>query len=399
MSIFENGILPPFLSLVSSAMIPRTLREVITASRKAIRDFKRDLEGLGEFLREGERVPVRLPVRGGNNGGRFPIPKRQIGQRQFSTSVQRPAQPSFQLRFLQSAYRGGNHPMTNTMRNAIFHVQPFRTGARVGMRGGVGRNMFSHLPHHNSRMFSTFGNASSAAQAAQNLSQGIRSLLLKGSELGINCFETKVHVGSLNTSEAVAETDMIMAGRVSGNEYVHEMGSFVEFDVNSTSFENLLPKAGIFDEELSADFGGRMEFILDYQRRVLADVVMFRDKIGSTSFKCINGKLRFYCPNCEASKMEKLLIENGIGTGIVCKMDSLKGFTADMEMSNSDSSSEMRSASMSSYGSVLSTRSSESSGSSGSSRANSVSLDSSFVGESVLSGSDNYFEQAIMATA
>lgn len=268
-------------------MIPRTLREIITVSRKAVKDLRQTLEDIGELLREGERAPVRIPVQRNNNRGGIPFPRRQIGRRQFSTNLRAPLQPSFQLRLLQSTFRSGKPQMTNTLRNVLFEVQPFR----MGMKGGVGKNLYRNFPQHNARMFSTFGNPTSAAQAAQNLSQGIRSFLLKSGELTINCSKNKIHVGSLNTNEDFADEDISMAGRVSNNAYVHELGSFVEFDVRSSSFEDLLPEAGIFDEELSNDFDDRMSLILDYQRKVLTDIGLFKEKIGSTSFKCQNGKL------------------------------------------------------------------------------------------------------------
>lgn len=363
-------------------MIPRTLREIITVSRKAVKDFKRTLEDLGELLREGERVPVRIPVQRGNNRPNFPFPRRQLGNRQFSTSVRRSVQPSFQLRLLQSTYRGGKPQMTNTFRNVIYQVQPFKIGSRVSLRGGVGKNMYNYFQQHNSRMFSTFGSATSATQAAQNLSQGIRSFILKGGELSINCSKTKIHVGSMNTNEVFANEDISMAGRVSNDEFVHEFGSFVEFNVNSTSVEDLLPRAGVFDEELSNDFGERMYLILDYQRKVLADIGLFTDKIGSTSFRCLNGKLRFYCPSCDVNKMETLLIENGIKTGLVYQMENLNNFKSEDSLNSVIQRSD--SILSSSYGSVLSSNSSISS----------FDIDSSYIGESILSESDNYFEQA-----
>lgn len=314
-------------------MIPRTIREVISASRKAVRDFGRTLEELGEILQQQQqhqrpqKIPLRVPV----NRGHLPFPNggpRGGSHRNFSTFRAAPT-ASFQLKFLKATYKPS---LSSTFRSGIYQVQPFRQN---GIK--VGKNMYNHFHQHNSRMFSTFG--STTQQAVNNLSQGIRTFVLKGSEFSLNSIN-KLHVGSMNTNKTFAEQDMVLAARFSSSSDALAMtdaGSFVEFDVNSKSLEDLLPRAGIFDEDLCEDMAKQMQLVLDYQTQVLSEIGLFRENIGSTSFQCDGGTLRFYCPNCEPAKMEMLLVENGIKTGVVHEYSS-RGSSYSSVLSSRESS-------------------------------------------------------------
>ncbi|GMM30748.1 hypothetical protein DAMA08_034930 [Martiniozyma asiatica (nom. inval.)] len=362
-------------------MVSLSLREIISLSRKAARELKNSLEDIGELLRQRQlegslqRAPVRVPVQ---SRPQHPL-SRSVPRRHFSTNSTRALYISKDITF-----HGCRHlqppraVISGTMRRAIYQVQPFRlaTRAQLGFinRGGVGSGMYGHFARHNARMFSTFG-PSVGHQAAQNLSQGIRAMFLKSGEFSVNCMKTNSTGLFLNGSvQAELNANANANANVHANCNVHDGGSFVEFDISTPSIEQYLPEAGFFDEELSKHIESIFTESMRHHQKVLSDVNLFRENIGSPMFKCNKGRLRFYCPNCETWKLRSLLRDHGITTGYVSEMEN----SSELLRSESESESESEFES-SDYGSVLSNYDELSSSTSGS--------------ESVLSASD-YFERA-----
>lgn len=121
-------------------------------------------------------------------------------------------------------------------------------------------------------------------------------------------------------NESSAEQDLKLASKFS--DLKNDSGCIIEFDFSAPLY---VPEAGIFDDESSLNLQTVFESNMKHQAKILNDVTLFKEKIGSTTFKYNKAKnrLRFHCPNCDVMKMELLLNENGISTGVVYKNDEI----------------------------------------------------------------------------
>lgn len=344
----------------SATMIPKSLRELIRVSRKTAREFKQALEDVAELIREKQleqslqREPVRVPVR--NQARQHPLAGR-VYRRQFSTS--RDVSATFRnmnknvlLNFVRAgnstgaaASRNMTPSLTNTLKAAVYQTQPFRAATRVQMglvRGGIGSGMYRHFPRHNARMFSTFG-PNMTRQAVENLSQGVRMFFVRGGKTSHDClthaYMNDVDIGHLRADEAFAANDIDLASTVSETAGLKECGCIVEFDMATPSIVSLVPESGYFDDDLSCKMETVYETSIKVQQKVLTDIKLFRENIGSTSYKFDKQreKLRFYCPNCDVTKMERLLLESCITMGVVKRNESI-GSPVLGELSDSEGS-------------------------------------------------------------
>ena len=353
---------PPSNTQISTSMIPSSLRELIRVSRKTAREFKQALEDVAELIREKQleqslqREPVRVPVR--NQARQHPLAGR-VYRRQFSTT--RDVSATFRninknvlLNFARAGNASGGAAATrnftpsliNTLKAAVYQTQPFRTATRVQMglvRGGIGSGMYRHFPRHNARMFSTFG-PNMTRQAVENLSQGLRTFFVKGGKTSHDClshaYMNNVDIGHLRADETFASNDIELASTVSETAGLKECGCIVEFDMATPSIVSLVPESGYFDDDLSCKMETVYETSIKVQQKVLNDIMLFRENIGSTSYKFDKQreKLRFYCPNCEVTKMERLLLESCITMGVVKKNESFGSPAALDELSDSEGS-------------------------------------------------------------
>lgn len=409
-------------------MLPNTLRELIRASRRTAKEFKQVIEDVAELIREKQaehslqREPVRVPIR--NQQHQHPLSGRVI-RRQFSTT--RDASASFKnlnknilfniakTNFKINVNNNINKikpSITNTFKAAIYQNQPFRSAKRVQLnfiRGGLGSGMYTYFPKHNARMFSTFG-PNVTHQAVENLSQSLRTFFIKGGKVSHDCLTNanlhNIDIGHFKSNDDMANKDFKLASTVSETAKSIESGCFVEFDLSTPSIVSLVPESGLFDDDLSSKMEKVYETSIKLQTKVLNDVKLFRDNIGSTSYKFDKNRerLRFYCPNCEVYKMENLLSDAGITMGIVKRNE-------DTESSNLSSLSNSSSyySQFSQSGSELSTPELESDydssilsslGSSNSNRIDDYSyldmeisaVESISTHDSILSSSDEYFD-------
>lgn len=322
-------------------MIPNSLRELIRVSRKTAREFKQAVEDVAELIREKQleqslqREPARVPVR--NQSRQHPLAGR-VYRRQFSTT--RDVSATFRnvnrnvfLNFAtkagvnNAASRSLKPSIANTFKAAIYQTQPFRTSTRVQLsfvRGGIGSGMYKHFSRHNARMFSTFG-PNVTHQAVENLSQSLRMFFIKGGKTSHDClshaYMNNIDIGRLHADETFAARDIELASTVSETSGLKECGCVVEFDMSTPSIISLVPESGYFDDDLSGKMETVYETSIKVQQKVLSDIKLFRENIGSTSYKFDKqrARLRFYCPNCEVAKMERLLQESSITMGVVKK--------------------------------------------------------------------------------
>jgi hypothetical protein len=404
-------------------MIPKPIRELIRASRRTAREFGAALEEVGQLLRERQSHhqpnPVRVPVRARNTSTGHPLHGARSphsGSNRFNSSYSRHFSTGrvASANSIKSSFINANifqryptaasfkpkYSISNTFKAALYQTQPFRTATRAQVRVGFG--LYTNFPRHNARMFSTFG-PNVTRQAVENLSQNIRMMFLKGGELGSNYAHSNVAqstpVAYLTNDESFADRDIRLASRVSETSGAFESGSIVEFDMTAPTIAPNFPISGFFDDEFEQDLTAFHISTVEHQKRVVKDVKLFKENIGSTSFKFNKAKmrLRFYCPNCDVVKMERLLAESGISTGLVYRNTEPDSFSdtdsgSDSEFSGPDMVSD---SSTSSSCSILST-SASSSPSTSSLRSDYFlvePLSSSGTGtDSVLSSSSEYFE-------
>lgn len=369
-------------------MIPRTLRELIQASKRTARELKQALEDVGELIRDGQLEqglqkqpqPVRVPVRSGNQ---HPL-ARNSNRRHFSTA--RVAQAAafnsrtranfkFSTNFSDNAFRRAFKQSStfNTFKTAFYQSQ-INTGGFgfIGKsQGRIGKGLFSCFPKHNARMFSTFS-PNATHQIVENLSQNIRMFFLKGGKLS----KDMMHSESGSTpyelmNQNVAEDDLRLASKFS--DVKQDSGCFIEFDFSTPL---CVPESGIFDDESSINLESVFEYNMNYQVKILQDIKTFKETIGSTSFRYNKAKnrIRFYCPNCDVMKMEGLLKDANITTGVVYKNNEIN----DALMMNENSTApELISPSSSSFESSLSSDYSD--------------LDSDIISSSMESVGDYYY--------
>lgn len=343
-------------------MIPNSLRELIRVSRKTAKEFKQAIEDVAELIREKQtehslqREPVRVPVR---NQNQHPLAGRVI-RRQFSTTRNINASvQNFNKNFNKNLnfnkyntynkYNKLSNSISNTFKAAIYQNQnPFRLSTKRTQlnflrNGGIGSGMYTYFPKHNARMFSTFG-PNVNRQIIENLSLNLRTFFVKGGETGNNFLTNSnlqnINIGILYSNDSLANNDIKLASKVSEISGLHELGCFVEFDLSTNSVSSLLPESGLFDDDLSIKMEKIYENSIRLQQIVFNDIKLFRNNIGSTSYKFDKKreKLRFYCPNCEIYKMENLLQESGITTGLVKKNLSPQPFNGESSNASSNAS-------------------------------------------------------------
>lgn len=281
-------------------MIPK-LREVIAASRKAARDFKRALEEVGEQLAQRNahnRTQLRpIPVRGSSRQPGSPLADLQ--RRHLSTSVMKPAVFA----------RVSRATVSQTSRAVMYRAQPFRTS----FRPGCGSSLYSNFTQHNSRMFSTYG-PNITVQAVHNLNQGIRALFLQAAQLQFHAAACAQHRCLLKP---------IYGDETTSSSKKAHTGCFVEFNLTSaTEDESLISEECYLDDIAVSEIESFVARRAAHQKRVLDDIIRLKDCIGSPAGRRLtaaNGDIlmRFFFPNCEPVKLEQLLVDNSITTGMV----------------------------------------------------------------------------------
>lgn len=291
------------------------------------------MEDVGELIREKQlenslqRQPARVPVR---PQGQHPLAGGRAYRRHFST-CRNPLFTAKNINLNFSAWSNCTNwtsfkpSAAGRFQTILSQTQPLRASARARLghvgRGGFGAGMFSYFPKQRARMFSTLG-PNLTHQAVENLSQGLRMFFLKGGKLSHDCWSNSTMTNGwlhLTNDDRFADHDMNLAGKVSEISSQRESGCIIEFDLSCPSVVATIPESGFFDDESSLHLELLVESNLKMQKKILKDIQLFRENIGSTSyrFQKKRERLRFYCPNCDVYKMEQLLQECGISTGIV----------------------------------------------------------------------------------
>lgn len=341
-------------------MLPRVVQELIQASRKTAREFRKALDDVAELLNERQLEqalrergqPVKVPVRSRGNDSRHPLQRRH-----FSTSRNakfNASNISLNFKSIRDVRLKQNNirtriSVTNTLRAATYQAQPFRSPIRGCLfTRGPGSSLYNHFPRHNARMYSTFG-PNMTHQVIENLSQSIRMLFIKGGETAQNMMTKESSFKVLN-DDTFAEKDIELAGKVSDFSGLKENGCIVTFDLITPSIQ-YIPDSGFFDNDSSEKFHSIFESSMKHQEKVLNDVQLFRNNIGSTSFKFERKKdrnrLKFYVPSCDLMKMEYLLQEAGIQTAVVLvnresptsSFDNISNYSGPELVSDSDNDS------------------------------------------------------------
>ncbi|OUT21843.1 hypothetical protein CAS74_002822 [Pichia kudriavzevii] len=316
-------------------MLPRVVQELIQASRKTAREFRKALDDVAELLNERQLEqalrergqPVKVPVRNAKfNASNISLNFKSIRD----------------VRLKQNNIRT-RISVTNTLRAATYQAQPFRSPIRGCLfTRGPGSSL------HNARMYSTFG-PNMTHQVIENLSQSIRMLFIKGGETAQNMMTKESSFKVLN-DDTFAEKDIELAGKVSDFSGLRENGCIVTFDLITPSIQ-YIPDSGFFDNDSSEKFHSIFESSMKHQEKVLNDVQLFRNNIGSTSFKFERKKdrnrLKFYVPSCDLMKMEYLLQEAGIQTAVVLvnresptsSFDNISNYSGPELVSDSDNDS------------------------------------------------------------
>ncbi|VEU20296.1 DEKNAAC101099 [Brettanomyces naardenensis] len=305
-------------------MFADKLREVIWASRKAARDFRKALEEVAEQLAANSRrnrpALQRIPVRVSRGQSGNPL-LNQLQRRNYSTLLRGGATARVaNVTFLkpQTARLG----VSQATRSVLYRVQPFRTTLRPRFTG-CPNALYANFVHHNARMFSTFG-PDVTAQAVHNLSQGLRAFFVKGAQMKLNA-GIDSHIGSLNANATSVQRVLALANEDLSTAALNNSACFVEFNLTScarNSPAEALPEECFLDDEIVSDLSNFVKQRVQYQTRVIDDIVTFKERIGSPGGRRLvapNGDviMRFLFPNCEPEKMERLLIDSEITTGVV----------------------------------------------------------------------------------
>lgn len=305
-------------------MIPRALRELVQASRRTARELRQTLEEVAELLREShlegqqqhqQAQPARVRVRESNN--QHPLARHAANNRRHFSTV-RPVLAKNNYNNLFNYVKPlKRNPSISTLRSALNGGIGMRSGLGFGFgfsRPSVGRGMFSCFPKQSGRMFSTFP-TNVTHQIVENMSQNIRMFFLKGGKLSTEMMRAESGtVKSLMSTEEDA-ADLQLASKFSDVKL--DSGCVIDFDFSDKAEYGF--ECGVFDEHSLEYFEEVVTVNRRYQDLVLKDIKTFKEEIGSTSFKYSRSKnrLRFYCPNCDLMKMEMLLREKGVSTGVV----------------------------------------------------------------------------------
>ncbi|KAH3666796.1 hypothetical protein OGAPHI_003245 [Ogataea philodendri] len=300
-------------------MVANKIRELISATRRSARNVRQTLDEIAEQLIANqrqrqlevqlERVPVRSPARShplanrGLQGPRYGAVG--LSKRFYSTSRRAPT-------YIRSATRSS---VSSVTKNIVYQVQPFRISARVGCNF-VGSSLYSHFPRHNARMFSTYGQ-SVAAQATHNLTQGLRATLLKGHQLQSQLMSANYN-SSQNVNKAFVDENMELARGESTAD-----GCVVEFNLSLQ--DQVLPEKFLLDDDILKQF--EQAYVvneLEHRMLILNDFKRLKEIIGATVIEHLDNKnvIRCHFPNCEVAKMETMLAESGITTGVVRTLES-----------------------------------------------------------------------------
>ncbi|KAG7896471.1 hypothetical protein KL906_004516 [Ogataea polymorpha] len=298
-------------------MVANKIRELISATRRSARNIRQALDDVAEQLvakqrqrqleLQLERVPVRIPTKS------HPLANRrargvQFGafagsQRYYSTSRRVP---------VRAVSRSS---VSSVTRNIVYQVQPFRVTFRAGCNYAPS-SLYSNFARHNARMYSTYGQTLTS-QAAQNLSQGLRASFLKGHELQSKLMGRDSN-GSQNVNQHFVEHNMQLARAESEVE-----GCVVEFSLKC--HERALPKKFLLDDEIMQEFENAYlvnEF--QYRMLILNDIKRLKEIIGVTVIEHLEDRnlIRCHFPNCDVPKMETMLAESGIRSGVVKAVES-----------------------------------------------------------------------------
>ena len=350
-------------------MLARKIKQAIASSRRAARNFRQALENLGDELaandprRQPVPIPIPIPAR---SRSPFPFPARTgmpdqpvspwtsicsrlapvISRVLFPRAFRWPASTLFPLAvisklakiprveiarsFHQASYPRAMPPkgISRTVQAVLCNVQPFRSAVRPRF-AGCPNALYANFTRHNARMFSTFG-PNVTAQAVQNISQGVRAFFIKTaqSSLGKN-LSTGSHVGSCSTNSNTVQKLFAMTNRdPSCIRNLGLDGCFVEFSLApgaSGASADILPGQCILDDDVVKDLTSFVKYNVEYQKLVLKEIVAVQHKIGSPLVRRVFGHrgealLRLYFPDCSMRKMEMLLTDAGITTGMVHRL-------------------------------------------------------------------------------
>ncbi|KAG7816123.1 hypothetical protein KL928_005089 [Ogataea angusta] len=295
-------------------MVANKIRELISATRRSARNIRQALDDVAEQLIANqrqrqlevqlERVPVRIPTKS------HPLANRrargvQFGafggaQRYYSTSRRAPVH-------LRAVSRSS---VSSVTRNIVYQVQPFRVTFRAGCNYAPS-SLYSNFTRHNARMYSTYGHTL-ASQAAHNLSQGLRASILKGHELQSKLMGRDSN-GSQNANQHFVEHNMQLARAESETD-----GCVVEFSLKC--HDRALPKKFLLDDEIMQEFENAY-LVNEFEHRmlILSDIKRLKEIIGVTVIEHLDDRnlIRCHFPNCDVPKMETMLAESGIRSGVV----------------------------------------------------------------------------------
>jgi len=350
-------------------MLARKIKQAVASSRRAARNFRQALQNLGEELaandprRQPVPIPIPIPVR---SRPPFPLPPRSTFPdgsvspwasifSRFAPVISRvllprafrwPTSASFPLAvisklartsrveiarsFNQAYYPKAIPPksVARTVQAVLYNVQPFRSAVRPRF-GGCPNALYANFTHHNARMFSTFG-PNVTAQAVQNISQGVRAFFVRAAQNGMGkSFSTNSHVGSCSTSaNTVQKLFAMTSADPSCMRNLGLDGCFVEFNLvpgASDISAGILPDQGVLDDDIVGDLTSFVGHNVEYQRLVLREIVAMKQKIGSPLVRRVFGQkggalFRMYFPDCSLRKMEMILTDAGITTGMVRRL-------------------------------------------------------------------------------
>ncbi|ODV86998.1 hypothetical protein CANARDRAFT_6558 [[Candida] arabinofermentans NRRL YB-2248] len=308
-----------------------SIRDIISVSRKTARNLKQALEEITEQYianrrqKELEAVLERIPVKN-TQPKQDLLANRLRGRRNFSTAARRNFSgvkaPSGSL------YKSlGTTRVTTASRNLINLYEPFRLATRVTtrglVRGGPGSSLFNNLPRQSARLYSTQGHTV-AADAVGKISEAVRAVFLKGSSLNIKG-SVNHNIGSIKSNENYVNKDIELAQAESSSTVAS--GCFVDFNFDrSFNMEDYLPQKVLLGPESVDSLRKFYDDVAAYRAVVTNDIEKMVNLIGEPSAEYImNGrhlKIRCRFPNCEPQKMERLLLENEIVSGVVMSDDS-----------------------------------------------------------------------------
>lgn len=294
--------------------MPR-FRELISLSRKAIRNVRHSLEELSRQIAQQQQPQLRpalarVPLQ--NNQNPFRLPKGR-GFATLSRVVNsRPLRPSLVLKMWQfSAFRFAN-----------------QTGIpQFVSKGSFPGLLYGHFKQTNGRMYSSFRSVAS---------DPVRSLLSKPL---LATHRSQPHLGSMNANEsyvtAVAEKELPPWEAPQEN-----TGCLVEFNLKPTY---TLPSMSFLDDETMATFKQDLSRYVERVNCIKDEVDLIKSQLGSLCMSCSNSVVRIHMPNCEVDDCESLLVDLGITSGVAKGLSTNASLDLDPVLSSSSSSQSLSS--------------------------------------------------------